>query len=335
LPRFFQRSKREAMAVAAAIQPATAVPRRDVVTAVRPTAAATEAGAAGLPVPPMTEAGAAVGTAASVTDPGAPVLQSATEPAAAPPGPSRETEPRVPLAVQPVELNLPPPSLHPRPARRDAAEPLTADLSRLHITVSRRFLEKLEAARAALSHTHPLATAEEILETGLDLVLERHLRRKGLLQKQRQQAVAQQEPTKVEPPSREARQPEPTDREQPQQQEPSPASSYIPAAVRREVWIRDGGRCQWPLESGGICGSTLGVEFQHRIPVAMGGPSTAENICLHCRFHNVLAARAAFGDEVMNRYTREAAKDGCSQPDTDRTPPPDTVGKPRRRGSSD
>src|SRR5262249_15869177 len=32
LPRFFQRSKREARAVAAALQPATAVPRREVVT---------------------------------------------------------------------------------------------------------------------------------------------------------------------------------------------------------------------------------------------------------------------------------------------------------------
>src|SRR5437899_12819253 len=88
------------------------------------------------------------------------------------------------------ELNAPAPSLHPKPARRDAAEPLTAELSRLHITVSRRFLEKLEAARAALSHSHPLATPEDILETGLDLVLERQWKPKGLIQKPRQQAAA-------------------------------------------------------------------------------------------------------------------------------------------------
>src|SRR5438128_248218 len=155
LPRFFQRSKREAMAVAAAIQPATAAPHRDVVTAVRPASAGYE-----VSIPPPS--------------------------AAAPPTPS------APPLVQPVELNAPAPSLHPKPARRDAAEPLTAELSRLHITVSRRFLEKLEAARAALSHSHPLATAEDILETGLELVLERHLKRKGLLQKPRQQTAPQQ-----------------------------------------------------------------------------------------------------------------------------------------------
>ena len=48
LPQFFQRSKREAMAVAAALQPATAAPHRDVVTAVRsvPAGALTSAMAA-------------------------------------------------------------------------------------------------------------------------------------------------------------------------------------------------------------------------------------------------------------------------------------------------
>jgi hypothetical protein len=35
----------------------------------------------------------------------------------------------------------------------------------------------------------------------------------------------------------------------------------IPAAVRRAIWLRDKGRCQWPLESGGICGSTYQVEI--------------------------------------------------------------------------
>src|SRR5438128_4699124 len=107
LPRFFQRSKREAMAVAAAIQPATAAPHRDVVTAVRPASAGYE-----VSTPPPS--------------------------AAAPPTPS------APPLVQPVELNAPAPSLHSRPARRDAAEPLTAELSRLHITVSRRSAQVVE-----------------------------------------------------------------------------------------------------------------------------------------------------------------------------------------------
>jgi 5-methylcytosine-specific restriction endonuclease McrA len=279
LPRFFQRSKREAMAVAAAIQPATAAPHRDVVTTVRTASAGYEVSA-----PPPSAA-------------------------AAPPTAS------APPLVQPVELNAPAPSLHPKPARRDAAEPLTAELSRLHITVSRRFLEKLEAARAALSHSHPLATAEDILETGLDLVLDRHLKRKGLGQKARQQTPPRQPPPETAPRQQAAPQETPP-QTAPQQLPSSPAGSHIQAAVRRQVWIRDGGHCQWPLESGGICGSTRCVEFDHRIPRALGGPSTVDNIRLLCRFHNDVAARSAFGDEFMNPFTRGSAYDGPSQPGT-------------------
>src|SRR6266542_3976012 len=49
---------------------------------------------------------------------------------------------------------------------RTTVEPLTADLRRFHLTVSRRFMEKLAAARAALSHSHPGASEDEILEAG-------------------------------------------------------------------------------------------------------------------------------------------------------------------------
>ena len=339
LPKFFQRSKREAMAVAAAIQPATAAPHRDVVTAVRPTSAPYAVSAL-----PLTEPAGLLPLAPPVTDPAAPV-SPVTVPAA--------SVSSVPPPVQPVELDAPPPSLHPRPARRDAAEPLTADLSRLHITVSRRFLEKLEAARAALSHAHPLATAEEILEAGLDLVLERHLRRKGVVRKPRQtaprqmprQLEAQPEPPQQEAPQQEAPQQEPPQEPQneapqrePSQEEPSsPVTSYIPAAVRRAVWIRDGGRCQWPLESGGICGSTDRVEFDHRIARALGGPSTTENVRLLCRFHNDLAARGTFGDERMNQFTRGFAEGDPAPTSADRratkgsAPSPSGDSRPRRR----
>ena len=158
-------------------------------------------------------------------------------------------------------------------------EPKTADQSRLHLTVTRAFLRKLEAARDALSHSHPGASADEILEAGLDLLLERSVKRKGLVKKPRK-----------EPPAR-----------------PSAAEGhdrYVPAHVRREVWKRDGGRCQFPLEGGGVCGSTYQVELDHIIPVAKGGPTTAMNMRCACKPHNLEAARRELGDAVMDRYTR-------------------------------
>jgi hypothetical protein len=163
----------------------------------------------------------------------------------------------------------------PSSPRRDGADPLTETLSRLHFTVSKRFLEKLEAAKAALSHSRPGGTAEEILEAGLDLVLERAAKRKGIVVK----------PRVIPPPSKEDR---------------------VPAHVRRAVWKRDGGRCQWPIASGGICGSTLRLELDHVVPRARGGPSTIENLRLLCRAHNDIAARQVLGDAWMDRFTGAA-----------------------------
>jgi hypothetical protein len=86
------------------------------------------------------------------------------------------------------------------------------------------------------------------------------------------------------------------------QQEKRKAS--VPARVKREVRARDGGKCQWKLASGGACGSTVRLEIDHVIPRGKGGPSTEENCRILCRAHNLEAARAAYGDAVMDRYAR-------------------------------
>jgi hypothetical protein len=157
---------------------------------------------------------------------------------------------------------------------RDSCEPLPGKLSRLHITVSDQFLAKLQATREALSHAVAGGSTAAVLETAMDLVLKEYARRKGLVKKPREIARLAK-------------------------------ANTLTAKVKREVWARDGGRCQWPLDSGGICGSTLRVEFDHSVtPRARGGLSTAKNIRLLCRMHNDLAARQAFGDHWMDQFTR-------------------------------
>jgi hypothetical protein len=256
LPRFFHCSKREAKEVSAALAPREMPPRREVITAVAPRAASATARQEQL-------VASSCAPTREVVRPGEP---------SSPEGPT--------LASAPSAAS---------PARRDEIEPLTADLRRLHVTVSRRFLAKLDAARDALSHSNPGATTEEILEAGLDLLLDRAAKRKGIVEK----------PRKEPPPS-------------------SPASRHIPAHVKRAVWKRDGGRCQWRMEDGSICGSTFQVELDHVHPWALGGPSTIENTRLACRGHNQLAARRAFGDAWMDRYARQ----GRAKEPAEGAPPP-------------
>ncbi len=244
LARYFHLSKREAMAVSAELRPCEAAPHRVVVTPVRVPAA--------VPVLSLPAPGAA------------PVVLP--------------EEPAEPSIVSRAEN----PSAPPRPPPTQVA-PLTADLSRLHVTVSRRFLEKLAAVKTALSHSHPGASEEELLEAGLDLVLERHAKRRGLVERPRR--------------------------------EPPPAKpEHVPAHVKRAVWTRDGGRCQWPTHGGGVCGSTHQVELDHIVPRGRGGPSTVENLRLTCRVHNDLAAREVYGDAWMDRFTRGGARPSPEKP---------------------
>jgi 5-methylcytosine-specific restriction endonuclease McrA len=222
--------------------------------------------------------------------------------AVAPPVAARQAvaAPPLDLGHQPFHLDETPSASATEPAprptlpaaaspARTTTEPLTADLRRLHVSVSKRFMEKLESARDALSHSHPGADAEAILEAGLDLLIERAATRRGLVKRPR----TQRKPPAPRRPTDDAAGPAEAEEQR---------SRHVPASVRREVWARDGGRCQFRLENGELCGSTHRLQFDHLHPVALGGESTVTNLRLACAAHNLLAARRVFGDRLMDRY---------------------------------
>jgi 5-methylcytosine-specific restriction endonuclease McrA len=72
-------------------------------------------------------------------------------------------------------------------------------------------------------------------------------------------------------------------------------SRHIPAAVKRAVWSRDGGRCAFVSSDGRRSIEQGFLEFHHVRPFAAGGEPTAENIQLRCRAHNGYEANLAFG----------------------------------------
>jgi hypothetical protein len=239
--RFFHASKREAKAVAAELRPAEAAPHRDVVTVLQLAAPAKAV------------------TRLEVTT-SQPMPDAVVQP----------DEPRGGVTTSPPR---PPPPAPLPAARPDEIEPLTGDLRRFHTTVSKRFLAKLAAARDALSHSHPGANTEAVLEAALDLLLAANDKKKGLVKKPR-----------------------------PSPARPSASPRHIPAEVKRAVWTRDGKCCRWPLASGGVCGSTTRLEFDHVVPLARGGTSTVGNLRVVCAFHNQLAAKEVFGETWMSQF---------------------------------
>jgi 5-methylcytosine-specific restriction endonuclease McrA len=158
--------------------------------------------------------------------------------------------------------------------RPEEMKPLSPGMFRVAVTASAEFKRKLEASKDALASKFPEGKLEEILMAGLDLVLAQAEKKRGLVEKPRAtHAVAPKGPT-------------------------------VPRAMKREVWRRDEGRCQWPMAHGGICGSTRDLEYDHVVPRACGGPTSVRNLRLLCSHHNQQAAEEIFGREKMARYRR-------------------------------
>jgi hypothetical protein len=77
------------------------------------------------------------------------------------------------------------------------------------------------------------------------------------------------------------------------------ASRYLPAAVRRAVIERDGGRCRYVDERGQRCSERHRLEFHHRHPYAMGGDHSPDNIRLMCPAHNRYLAERDYGSAAI------------------------------------
>jgi hypothetical protein len=84
-------------------------------------------------------------------------------------------------------------------------------------------------------------------------------------------------------------------------------SRHIPAAVKREVWRRDDGRCAF-VGTDGRCIERGFLEFHHVRPYAAGGAATTANIQLRCRAHNGYEASLFFGREAP-----EGVREGRSE----------------------
>ena len=68
---------------------------------------------------------------------------------------------------------------------------------------------------------------------------------------------------------------------------PRASGRAIPAAVRRQVWQRDGGCCSHvDRQTGRRCNSRHLIEIDHILPYAMGGSADLENLRLLCGVHH-------------------------------------------------
>jgi 5-methylcytosine-specific restriction endonuclease McrA len=166
------------------------------------------------------------------------------------------------------------------PAAREKMRPLAPQRFGLQVTLDQETHDLLQQARALMGHQVPTGEIAPVIKCALQFFVN-HL-------EQRKYAATTR----------------------PGHARRTASARHIPAAVKRAVWERDGGRCTFVSEGGRRCPERTRLEFDHQQPVARGGQATAENLHLVCRVHNQYAAERTFGAAFMERKRAEAQRAG-------------------------
>jgi 5-methylcytosine-specific restriction endonuclease McrA len=185
-------------------------------------------------------------------------------------------------------------TLAPEPAPAERERAISAELTEIRFVADEALMEKLEKIKNLDAHTNPNPSYLELFHRLADLVLKKLDPEKRRKDGNRTDARSQA-PESVTPPA-----------EQKTDSPTFPRSRYIPARLKRDVWVRDGGRCVYRGSDGRICGSRYGLQYDHRIPFSMGGEATFENLRLLCQTHNQQAAIDSLGIKKMSPYLTDA-----------------------------
>jgi hypothetical protein len=139
-------------------------------------------------------------------------------------------------------------------------EPLSPARYKVCFTAGAELRDKLERLQALMRSSVPDGDLAEIIDLAVTEKLERLEAKRFAKTKARRKGLAQTDTT--------------------------PKSRYIPAAVRRFVEKRDGGRCTYRDKQGRRCPKRHDLEFHHLKPFGRGGHHSPEGLALACRTHN-------------------------------------------------
>jgi hypothetical protein len=208
----------------------------------------------------------------AVTNPPAPAPPPATATSAIAPPPTPDAHLEPPAQWQQREADSP------RGHSRSSVSALSANAYKLQVTISAATQDKLRRARDLLRHSIPDGDFGEVLDRALTLLI---------ADLQRRRCAAATTPRK--------------------DAQVVGHTRHIPAAVKREVWRRDEGRCAFTAASR-RCTETAFLEFHHVVPYADGGPASVSNIELRCRAHNQYEAELLFGRDDRERDRERSAR---------------------------
>ncbi len=178
----------------------------------------------------------------------------------------------------------------PSASRPGAVKPLSAQRFSVSFTADGEFRELLDEVRALLSHSEPKGDLLTVMKQGLEVLRGELLKKRfGVGRKPRRTRLSESERGAVARASESAS---------------GKRSRHVPAAVAREVYVRDGGRCTFCSEEGRRCGERRLLQLDHVLPFADGGEAAVGNLRVRCRAHNLYTARFYFGAELTRATSK-------------------------------
>ena len=130
-------------------------------------------------------------------------------------------------------------------SRPAVVEPLGAARYKVQFTASAELCDKLERLRALMRPSVPDGDLAAIVEQAVTEKLQRLEARRFAQTRAPRKTLSESET--------------------------SPTTRRIPAAVKRAVYLRDGGRCRYEDEQGRRCTARQGLEYHHRHPFGRAG----------------------------------------------------------------
>jgi hypothetical protein len=196
--------------------------------------------------------------------------------------------PDVPQSVTPITPapgTMPLPELVPEPVADQPPAPpprvmaTAPERFALQVTIDQATRDKLLRAQALLRHRNSSGDLAEVIDRALDALLTQ-------LEKDKFGATSRPRATKVRREDADHR--------------------YVPNEVRRAVHERDGEQCSFVSADGVRCTERGFLERDHRMPVALGGKPTTDEIRTLCQAHNQYEAERILGADFMRHKRQEA-----------------------------
>jgi 5-methylcytosine-specific restriction endonuclease McrA len=158
--------------------------------------------------------------------------------------------------------------------------PLSPSRYKVEFTAGQALHDKLQQLRDLLRHRVPDGDLAAIVELAVDQLVDKTMKQRFA------QTQAPKKPRAIQRRARSRRR----------------SSRYIPRAVVREVYERDGGRCTFVSADGKRCSERGFLELHHHdVPYGKGGAATVDNLRLACRVHNGLFAERDYGRRYMRK----------------------------------